>query len=92
VVTGDRQEFREEVRILTPAQYLKHRIEQESEMGRKRKAEIWIKSSSGLEVGPWLCEADARLAKSTLALFREDLQWSITNENEQERNHDGNGA
>ena len=57
-------------------------------MARKRKAQWWIKSSTGLEVGPFIEEADVRLAERALALFREDLQWSITQENEKETNRD----
>ena len=51
-------------------------------MPRKRQAIWWIKSSSGMEVGPFIEEADARLARSALALFREDLQWRVSNEKE----------
>ena len=58
-------------------------------MARKRReGNWWIVSSTGLEIGPFLCEADTKLAKQALALFREDLQWSIANKNEKERNRD----
>ena len=45
-----------------------------------RKAEHWIKSSTGMEIGLYIEEADARLARSGLALFREDLDWELTKE------------
>lgn len=46
-------------------------------MSRKRKAIHWIKASTGIEFGPFIEEADAKLTLGALALFREDLTWEL---------------
>jgi hypothetical protein len=69
-----------QIRILTPAQFIQH-------MGEQRKAPKvfhWVESSTGQEIGPFIEEADARLCRSALALFREDLQWTVTEKREGE--------
>ena len=42
----------------------------------------WVgaRSSTAIEIGPFIEEADARLARSALVLFREDLDWELTEE------------
>lgn len=72
----------EQIRILTPAQYIKHAGERNAAMARKRSARWWIKASTGLESGPFIEEADARLTLQMLRIYREDLGWELTEKSE----------